>query len=111
MAADVASEPNAGGPYRFAEPQQECRFYPRRPDPERTAAILAQAATWYGGKVGVVIDGRVVKPGRALLVQEAINDMHQRQRDVAWSGGIPVTLMGGAADATSPEGVQPERMP
>jgi hypothetical protein len=28
-------------------------------------------------------------------VQRRINDMHQRFRDIEWSGGLPVTVMAG----------------
>jgi len=41
------SEPNAGGRYQFAEPQGGC-IVPPMGDPERSAAIRSQSATWHG---------------------------------------------------------------
>jgi hypothetical protein len=51
-----------GGMYQFVEPQRECRFYPRKWDPERTAAILARAASWYGAE----LSGEVLATLRAM---------------------------------------------
>lgn len=60
------------GPYEIAEPDNGWHFIPRKGDPRRTASILAEAASWYGGRVvpiidGKVIDGEVVEPGRVLV--------------------------------------------
>ncbi len=52
--------------YQFAEPQRECRFYPRK-STETSTDILARAASWYGGKVVRVIEGEIL-PGDHLAI-------------------------------------------
>jgi hypothetical protein len=73
------SEPNAGGRYRFVEPQGGC-IVPRMGDPERSAAIVGQSATWHGE---VFIPRKKLDPewiARALVIarrwldDEAVGD-------------------------------------